>query len=153
MHLLFPSLLALHMPARLLPHQPRAATPHLQAGMNAFQLVTLIGRAPEQIGFQLVMDAIEELYDVSEVPFTVGDVTSKPGENMGSAKILSFAQLQTPQRLDEATTLQLFGEYYRVDVLANPDGNDHANIRNFMKVGWDGVSFPEGLALSPKQGS
>ena len=24
----------------------------------------------------------------------------------------------------------------------------HANLRTFMKCGWDGVSFPEGLALS-----
>ena len=27
--------------------------------------------------------------------------------------------------------------YYR-DVLATPDGDDHPNIRNFMKSGWEG---------------
>ena len=32
----------------------------------------------------------------------------------------------------------------------NPDGSDHGNIRNFMKSGWKGVSFPDGLALKAK---
>ena len=36
------------------------------------------------------------------------------------------------------------------DVLNNPDGSDHANIRNFMEGGWRAVSFPDGLALSSK---
>jgi len=40
--------------------------------------------------------------------------------------------------------------YYREDVLGNPDGTDHANIRSFVKVGWDGVTFPYGPALLPK---
>ena len=44
----------------------------------------------------------------------------------------------------------MFGDYYRKDVLEHPDGTDHANIRAFMEVGWDGVKFPDGFALSPK---
>lgn len=36
------------------------------------------------------------------------------------------------------------------DVLENPDGDDHANIRNFISGGWDGVDFPNGLAINPK---
>ena len=120
----------------------------MQMPQAAVQLVTLIGRAPEEISFQLVMDAVDELYDVYEVGFSVGDVTSAPGQNMGSAKVFSFA---TISKLDEETTLQLFGDYYRKDVLESPDGTDHANIRAFMKYGWEAVSFPSGLALSPKQ--
>ena len=50
----------------------------------------------------------------------------------------------------EADTLQLFGRFYREDVLKNPSGDDHGNIRNFMKSGWDGVAFPDGLALKKK---
>ena len=49
-----------------------------------------------------------------------------------------------------ADTLELFGRFYRDDVLGKPDGDDHGNIRNFMKSGWDGVSFPDGLALKAK---
>jgi hypothetical protein len=41
--------------------------------------------------------------------------------------------------------LACFGTYYRDDVLANPEGSDHGNIRNFMKTGWAGVSLPEGV--------
>lgn len=144
--------------------------------MAATQLVTLIGRAPQEIGFQLVMDAVSELYEVKEVPFRVGDVVSAPGQNMGSAKVFSFASIS---KLDKEATLNLFGDYYRVDVckafsrtrhvravvlppfttlplglcgqvLENPEGSDHANIRAFMKGGWDAVEFPEGLALTAK---
>ena len=45
--------------------------------------------------------------------------------------------------------LQLWGQYYR-DVLAKPDGEDHQNIRQFMKNGWDGVPFENGIALTKK---
>jgi hypothetical protein len=37
--------------------------------------------------------------------------------------------------------LSLFGSYYFDDVLKNPDGIDHQNIRNFITFGWDGISF------------
>jgi HopJ type III effector protein len=67
--------------------------------------------------------------------------------NQGSAKILSFGQLTS---LDERATLRAFGQHY-VDVVADPAGDSHGNIRNFMLQGWAGVEFPEGLALAPKQ--
>ncbi|WP_188863865.1 HopJ type III effector protein, partial [Aliivibrio fischeri] len=38
-------------------------------------------------------------------------------------------------------TLACFGQYYRHDVLENPQGDDHQNIRNFMVTGWAGVQF------------
>jgi hypothetical protein len=38
-----------------------------------------------------------------------------------------------------------FGAYYFEDVLGNPNGTDHQNIRNFMKTGWDGIAFTEVL--------
>ena len=125
----------------------RHVAPTLNMPQSATLLVSLIGRTNEQIEFPLVMSAIDELYEVNEVPFSVGDVSSEPGQNMGSAKIFSFASIS---KLDQATTLHLFGDYYRKDVLEHPDGTDHANIRAFMKGGWDCVEFPEGLALSPK---
>jgi len=27
--------------------------------------------------------------------------------------------------------------------LKNPEGTDHQNIRNFMKSGWDGITFDQ----------
>ena len=85
---------------------PRAAATTMQMPEAATQLLLYLGRAPEEISFTLTMEAIGELYEVSEVPFSVGDVVSEPGQNMGSAKIFSFAQLS---KLDEKGTLQLFG--------------------------------------------
>ena len=35
--------------------------------------------------------------------------------------------------------MKLFGEHYR-SVKENPEGDDHQNIRNFMKYGWEGTS-------------
>lgn len=55
----------------------------------------------------------------------------------------SFAKLN---QLSKDETLALFGDFYRTDVLQNPEGTDHQNIRNFMVSGWDGISF-EGEAL------
>ena len=66
---------------------------------------------------------------------------------MGSAKILSLGKLTG---LSETETLNLFGRFYRQDVLENPEGTDHANIRNLIKGGWGCVDFPNGLAINPK---
>ena len=46
----------------------------------------------------------------------------------------------------EETTLKCFGRFYQ-DVLNTPEGNDHGNIRNFMKSGWAGIKF-SGEAIS-----
>jgi hypothetical protein len=51
--------------------------------------------------------------------------------------------------LTKEQTLPLFGEFYRDDVLKKPHGTDHQNIRNFMKFGWEGITF-DGDALREK---
>ena len=99
------------------------------------------------VEFDQTIGAIDESYDTTEVSFKVGEADNKAGTNMGSAKILSLGVLAG---LSKDETLKLFGAYYRDDVLGSPEGTDHANIRNFMKVGWEGVTFPTGLVLSPK---
>jgi hypothetical protein len=60
--------------------------------------------------------------------------------------LFSLAQLQN---LSEAQTLACFGRYYRDEVMNDPDGDSHQNIRNFIKTGWSGISF-SGVALSSK---
>jgi hypothetical protein len=65
-------------------------------------------------------------------------VVNESGTNEGSCKIFAFAQLND---LSVEQTLACFGKYYREDVLENPEGNDHGNIRNFMISGWEGVKF------------
>ncbi|MBU1448109.1 MAG: HopJ type III effector protein [Gammaproteobacteria bacterium] len=103
---------------------------------------------PESINFNDTMALIDEIYDFTPTAFSNGDTRNEAGQNNGSCKLFSFAMLNdlTPQQ-----TLTCFGDYYRKDVLEHPDGTDHANIRNFMKTGWEGVSY-EGHALTLKQG-
>lgn len=104
----------------------------------------------EPISFNETMAVIEAHYDYQPTEFSNGlgedKLVSAAGVNQGSCKIFAFAQMQklTPQQ-----TLNLFGDYYHVDVLNNPDGTDHQNIRNFIKYGWEGVSF-QNQALTNK---
>ncbi len=79
-------------------------------------------------------------YQPSEFSNGLGDdkLISAAGTNEGSCRIFAFAQLH---KLTAEQTLNLFGDYYHVDVLQKPTGTDHSNIRLFMKYGWDGICF------------
>ena len=90
------------------------------------------------VEFSNVIALIDGCYTFTETEFTNGEVVNRAGQNNGSCKVFAFGKLHG---LDEKTTLALFGEYYRIDVLKNPNGEDHANIRNFMGRGWEGIRF------------
>lgn len=99
---------------------------------------------PESASFNDVVAVIDSVYKFTPTKFLNGEIVNEAGENSGSCKIFAFAKLHD---LTEQQTLHCFGDYYRVDVLQNPDGDNHQNIRNFMKTGWNGISF-SGVALS-----
>lgn len=99
-----------------------------------------------EIQFKEVIAFIDEHYDFTPTKFTNGNTVNEANQNNGSCKVFSFAQLND---LSKEETLNLFGEFYREDVLINPEGTDHQNIRNFMEFGWHGISF-EGKALRRK---
>lgn len=101
---------------------------------------------PDSVQFSDTMAVIESNYDFTATAFQNGSLKNEAGQNSGSCKLFSFAQLH---QLTEAQTLVCFGDYYRIDVLQHPDAQDHQNIRNFMKFGWSGIQF-EGNALSRK---
>ncbi|MCW8328565.1 HopJ type III effector protein [Photobacterium sp. SDRW27] len=105
---------------------------------------------PELVGFETVIETINRHYCYTPTAFCNGlgneTLANAAGSNEGSCRIFAFAQLQ---QLSEAETLACFGRYYREDVLQNPDGDDHQNIRNFMKYGWQGIQFT-GKALLEK---
>lgn len=109
-------------------------------------LLEQLEKAPETINFKEVIAYIDENYDFTPTKFTNGNTTNEANQNNGSCKVFSFAQLKN---LSKEQTLSLFGEFYREDVLNNPDGTDHQNIRNFIEFGWDGISF-DGEALKKK---
>ncbi|GHB59834.1 type III effector [Psychrosphaera saromensis] len=106
--------------------------------MNLDQLLDKLNTEPSTVDFSDVMQVIDTNYNYTPANFKNGDVTNLAGTNEGSCKIFSFAQLHT---LNESQTLACFGDYYRSDVLLNPDGSDHGNIRNFIKTGWQGIQF------------
>jgi len=114
--------------------------------MEYDQLLRSLNENPEQIEFNDVIDLIDEMYDFTPVRFVNGDLVNEVGENTGSCKIFAFAKRT---RLSEQQTLYCFGSFYRDDVLKHPDNMDHANIRNFMKSGWDGLDI-EGAPLTLK---
>ncbi len=93
---------------------------------------------PESISFQQTIALIDALYDFTPTAFQNGEQSNAAGENNGSCKILAFALLH---QLSEPQTLQLFGDFYRLEVLPDIKGSNHSNIRNFMRTGWDGVEF------------
>ena len=100
----------------------------------------------ESIEFNDVIAYIDSNYDFTPTEFRNGNTVNEAGQNNGSCKVFSFAKVNN---LSKENTLKLFGAFYREDVLKNPEGTDHQNIRNFIEFGWDGIAF-EGEALKTK---
>lgn len=106
-------------------------------------LLKALTLSPDTVVFDDVIATINANYTFTPTKFINGNTTNEVGSNNGSCMIFAFAKLHdlTPEK-----TLALFGDYYRIDVLQNPEANDHANIRNFIQYGWEGITF-EGNAL------
>ncbi len=109
-------------------------------------ILTQLKTSPETIAFKDVIAYIDQHYTFTPTKFTNGNTVNEAGENNGSCKVFSFAKRKG---LTEEETLALFGDFYRTDVLQNPEGTDHQNIRNFMQSGWGGIDF-EGEAIKTK---
>ncbi len=89
------------------------------------------------VSFNETIAVITENYAYQPTEFGNGLLVNNAGSNEGSCKIFAFALIH---QLSDQQTLNLFGDYYH-DVLNNPDGTDHQNIRNFIHYGWQGISF------------
>lgn len=105
-----------------------------------------LNQFPTTITFAETIATIEENYSFTPTAFQNGEQHNAAGENSGSCKLFAFALLQ---KLSIQDTLACFGAYYFEEVLSDPNGSNHQNIRNFMKTGWDGIRF-EGEALRLK---
>ena len=114
--------------------------------MSIDAFIETINSHPDSIHFADTIAVIENNYNFTPTAFQNGLLKNDIGQNSGSCKLFSFAQLHN---LTETQTLVCFGDYYRIDVLQHPDAQDHQNIRNFMKFGWDGIAFASN-ALSKK---
>jgi hypothetical protein len=87
--------------------------------------------------FEGLIALIDDDYDYTLAGFTNGEVANSPDENQGSAKLFCFAAIH---QLSQLETLHCFGQYYQ-DVLNTPHSDSHANIRNFITYGWEGLKF------------
>ena len=112
--------------------------------INAF--LEKLKQTPEAITFAETIAAIESNYEFRPTAFQNGNQHNGAGENSGSCKVFAFAKIQ---QLTQAETLACFGGYCFDEVLSDPQGTNHQNIRNFMQSGWDGIQF-EGEALTLK---
>lgn len=109
-------------------------------------LIDKIQSQPETILFPEVIEYIDSKYNFTPTRFTNGTTVNEANQNNGSCKLFYFAKTH---EFSPEQTLQLFGNFYRIDVLENPNGTDHQNIRNFMKTGWNGIVY-DGVALELK---
>jgi hypothetical protein len=89
------------------------------------------------ITFSDVLTFIADHYQHVPTAFKNGEASNAANENQGSAKVFAFAKIH---ELSKDDTLLLFGEHYQ-SVIANADGSDHQNIRQFIKTGWEGIAF------------
>ena len=108
--------------------------------MSLNELLLKLKESPETVEFQDVMNVISENYEFTATEFRNGDQLNPAGSNEGSCKILAFGQLND---LSELQTLNCFGLYYRDEVLKEPEGTGHGNIRAFMNTGWSAVEFQQ----------
>ncbi len=104
----------------------------------------------ETVSFEQTIKIISENYSYQPTEFSNGlaenKLTNAAGSNEGSCKIFAFAKIN---QLSPQQTLSLFGDFYRKDVLGDPAGTGHQNIRNFMQFGWEGIHFAQ-QALAAK---
>ena len=114
--------------------------------MTITSFLEKLRHTPLTISFADTIAVIEANYNFTPMAFQNGEQHNAVVENSGSCKLFSFAKLQN---LTKGETLACFGSIYFDEVLNDPQGTNHQNIRNFMKTGWDGIRF-EGDALIVK---
>lgn len=114
--------------------------------MTIETFIATLSSAPDTVQFSDTIAIIDAHYEFTPTAFRNGEIKNEAGQNSGSCKLFSFAQLH---ELNEPQTLTCFGDYYRIDVLQHSNAQDHQNIRNFMQFGWSGIAF-ESDALSKK---
>jgi hypothetical protein len=101
-------------------------------------------KSNETLSFDETMEIITQHYDYTPAEFTNGSgedsLVNAAGTNEGSCKIFAFSLLN---ELNQQQTLSLFGDFYSKEVLQDPLGNSHQNIRRFMRDSWDGINFSQ----------
>ena len=106
--------------------------------MNIESFKNKLKESPKQIDFSETMNVVDENYNFLPTAFKNGTLENAEGQNSGSCKLFAFAKAE---ELTKEDTLACFGQYYFDDVLKDPNGSGHQNIRNFMNTGFEGLTF------------
>ncbi|WP_163933928.1 HopJ type III effector protein [Paraferrimonas sp. SM1919] len=108
---------------------------------HAIPMAELIQRLQQNqtLSFKQVIETIDHYYDYQQTDFQNGSILNRAGDNEGSCKVFAFASLH---QLDKQATLNCFAEHYQ-QVLQNPEGECHQNIRQFINHGWQQISFKD----------
>lgn len=114
--------------------------------MTLEEFKSKLKNTPTAIDFSDTMNVIEKHYDFIPTHFSNGNLENKADENSGSCKLFAFAKMND---LTSSETLACFGSYYFDEVLNDPEGTGHQNIRNFMKTGFEALIF-ESVPLKKK---
>jgi hypothetical protein len=110
--------------------------------MTVFELIKKIKQA-KSLNFLEVLNTIDSSFNFTPTKFTNGAIINEANSNNGSCKVFSFAKMK---ELTCAETLFLFGEHYQ-KVVETENDEDHQNIRNFIKSGWEGIHFEKDALL------
>lgn len=102
---------------------------------------------PKELNFSDTINTIEANYNFTPAAFKNGDLQNSDSQNLGSCKVFSFA---IKQKFTKEETLTCFAQYYFIDVLENPNGTDHQNIRNFINTGFEGLVFDNETLIEKK---
>jgi hypothetical protein len=106
--------------------------------MSPEEFLNKLKENPETVTFPECIGVIDSHYSFTPTAFKNGDTYNEAGQNNGSCKVFAFAQ---KHHLSLDQTLHCFGDFYRKEVLDDPDGTNHQNIRNFIRYGWEGIHF------------
>ena len=89
--------------------------------------------------FDDTLALVERHFDYHSAGFHNGPLFNTAGENAGSCKVFGLGLYCS---LNETDTLKLFAQHYQ-QVLDDPAGESHSNIRQFMGSGWSGIRFED----------
>ena len=105
--------------------------------MTADDFKARLGSADHR--FADTLGFIEQFYHYRPSGFRIGPLCNSAEQNQGSCRIVAMAR---DLGLTDEQTLACFAEHHR-SVLAEPDGNGHANIRALMQHGLAAVHFDQ----------
>jgi len=94
--------------------------------------------------FEDTLALIERYFEYRPAGFHNGPLFNAAGENAGSCRVFALGRYCN---LNESDTLRLFAQHYQ-QVLDEPAGDSHGNIRQFIGTGWSGIRF-DGEPLRP----